>query len=140
MGNSIATTMVEKQKEVQQEMIKVQWANMLRGAERQRRMMLSTQIAVMREQFWWYASFVGTVSLMATAAYVKKRTPAGFIPLVPLSFILGYQYDFAYGNKPERINRIWENMLTKEPHWFAPLTPTEGQFENLLDLDKKAKK
>ncbi len=48
MGNSIATTMVEKQKEVQQEMIKVQWANMLRGAERQRRMMLSTQIAVMR--------------------------------------------------------------------------------------------
>ena len=48
MGNSIATSMVEKQKEVQQEMVKIQWANMLRGAERQRRMMLSTQIAVMR--------------------------------------------------------------------------------------------
>jgi hypothetical protein len=56
MGNSIATTMVEKQKEVQQEMIKVQWANMLRGAERQRRMMLSTQIAVMRLVTWLYTT------------------------------------------------------------------------------------
>lgn len=61
MGNSIATTMVEKQKEVQQEMIKVQWANMLRGAERQRRMMLSTQIAVMRyvsAQYTTSATFI----------------------------------------------------------------------------------
>ena len=63
MGNSIATTMVEKQKEVQQEMIKVQWANMLRGAERQRRMMLSTQIAVMRSVTLLYTTSATCINI-----------------------------------------------------------------------------
>lgn len=31
------------------------------------------------------------------------RNPAMLVPLIPLSFVLGYQYDMAKGNKMDRI-------------------------------------
>lgn len=34
---------------------------------------------------------------------MKTRNPAVLIPLIPLSFVLGYQYDMTKGNKMERI-------------------------------------
>ena len=35
--------------------------------------------------------------------FMKTKNPAALAAFVPLSFILGYQLDMAYGNKIERI-------------------------------------
>lgn len=34
---------------------------------------------------------------------MKTKKPATLIPILPLSFIVGYQADFAYGNKITRV-------------------------------------
>ena len=39
----------------------------------------------------------------AYAGYIKSKQPAVIAPLVPLSFLFGYQADMALGNKMERI-------------------------------------
>ena len=41
---------------------------------------------------------------------VKMRNPGPIIPLIPLTFVLAYQYDMTKGNKMERI--IGECMST----------------------------
>ena len=34
---------------------------------------------------------------------MRTKKPAALVPLLPLSFIMGYQLDMAFGNKMERI-------------------------------------
>ena len=35
--------------------------------------------------------------------YIKTKQPAVFVPLLPLSFVVGYQADMAWGGKMERV-------------------------------------
>ena len=35
--------------------------------------------------------------------FLKTKNPATLVALIPLSFIMGYQLDMAFGNKMERI-------------------------------------
>ena len=35
--------------------------------------------------------------------FLKTKKPAALVALIPLSFIMGYQLDMAFGNKMERI-------------------------------------
>ena len=35
--------------------------------------------------------------------FLKTKKPATLIPILPLSFIVGYQADFAYGDKITRV-------------------------------------
>jgi len=51
MGNMIGTAVAGKMKEAQQEMIKVQQENMVKAQERQRKVMMSMQIAATREMY-----------------------------------------------------------------------------------------
>jgi hypothetical protein len=37
--------------------------------------------------------------------FQRSRKPGVLVPLLPLTFILGYQIDMAYGNKLKRIKR-----------------------------------
>jgi hypothetical protein len=68
----------------------------------------------------------GTYGLLLTAATVRylktKSVPvAAVVPIVFVPIFLAYQADFAYGNKAERIKRM-RDEITKEKHWFVPLT------------------
>lgn len=47
------------------------------------------------------------------------RNPAMLVPLIPLSFVLGYQYDMAKGNKMDRI--IGKSRPTSLPCTRYPL-------------------
>ncbi|KAK3732588.1 hypothetical protein QZH41_016067, partial [Actinostola sp. cb2023] len=46
--------------------------------------------------------------------YVKTKNPAIIAPFIPLSFIVGYQADYAYGNKVERIRDEAERIMKDE--------------------------
>lgn len=44
--------------------------------------------------------------------YIKTKNPAVIAPFLPLSFIVGYQADYAYGNKIDRIRgALYYNYL-----------------------------
>ena len=45
---------------------------------------------------------------------MKTRSPAVIAPLLPLTFIVGYQADLAYGTKLTRIKSESENILMFE--------------------------
>ena len=46
--------------------------------------------------------------------FMKTRKPTVIAPLLPLTFIVGYQADLAYGTKLSRINAEAENILMFE--------------------------
>eukprot|EP01059_Diplonema_ambulator_P028669 TRINITY_DN47553_c0_g1_i1.p2 TRINITY_DN47553_c0_g1~~TRINITY_DN47553_c0_g1_i1.p2 ORF type:complete len:160 (+),score=56.25 TRINITY_DN47553_c0_g1_i1:59-481(+) len=72
-------------------------------AMRQREMMMAMQIAQARDFFKYYMAFTGSMALLGTIAVAKGRSRAAFAPLFPLGFGAVYQYDFAYGNKLQRV-------------------------------------
>ena len=46
--------------------------------------------------------------------FMKTKTPGVIAPLLPLTFVFGYQYDLAYGTKMNRIIAEAENILMFE--------------------------
>ena len=64
---------------------------------------MAQQLGRAREMFNWYAGFYTLAVLGLTAGFLRTRQPWTIIPLVPLSFIVGYQADLVLGNKMERI-------------------------------------
>jgi len=122
--------MVEKQRalqvEMQEKMAQRQEANMKKQQERMKRMQIATQVAIGREQFWWFAGFHSFLTLGLTGALIKKKPvhPAAVVPYLAFTLITAYQWDFAYGDKLERINNIYSD-LQKEDHWYIPIDPEE---------------
>lgn len=64
---------------------------------------MAQQLAMAREAFNWYAGFYGVAALGLLAGFAKTKHPGMIAPLVPLTFLVGYQADMAMGNKMERI-------------------------------------
>lgn len=98
---------------------------------KQREAQLAVEMARARELFNWTLTFTCTVGTLGLLGAVKTKTPTPLIPLVPLSFVTAYQYDFAHGSKMERIRTEAGKILANERLRF---TPPEGQ----LLVDTKA--
>jgi hypothetical protein len=92
-----------------------------------RELQLATAIAQSRDMLLFTGGFTATVAMLATAAFLRTKSKAGFVPLLPLSFVTGYQYDFAYGNKLERVRAEAESILANERKLLrGRLAPPEG--------------
>ncbi|KFV01184.1 Plasminogen receptor (KT), partial [Pterocles gutturalis] len=61
------------------------------------------QIAWTREFLKYFGTFFGLAAIGLTAGAIKKKNLGVLLPIVPLSFILAYQYDMGYGTLLERI-------------------------------------
>lgn len=72
-----------------------------------RRRMLAQQLSMQREAFNWWFGFYSLAAIGLTLGGLKTKRPAFIAPLVPLSFVVGYQADLAIGNKMERILGIY---------------------------------
>lgn len=68
-----------------------------------RERMVALQIARARELLVWFGAFYAVSAVGILAGFRKSRRSGILVPLVPLTFILGYQTDLAYGNKLHRI-------------------------------------
>ena len=88
--------------------------NQQRMAMQRRELMMAQNIAFGRDLFHWWSAFTGTVATLASVGYLKKGKVAGFIPLLPLSFVCAYQYDMVYGSKYKRIRREADRLLSEE--------------------------
>jgi len=131
MGNLIAGSMLEKQKEMQSEMSKVQKAIMIQNQERMRRLQIASAMAMARDRVMWMAGG-GGIALTGLGIYTlraKVFPKAAIIPLTIYSYIFAYQWDFAYGNKAERVNKMFNDIITSEQHWFTPIEEQENLQE-----------
>jgi hypothetical protein len=64
-----------------------------------------------------------------------RRQPWILGPLVPLTFVVAYQADLAYGNKMERVIAEADSMLEKERKMLA--LPGAPLSLDLLDSRRK---
>eukprot|EP01118_Nematostelium_gracile_P003193 TRINITY_DN13633_c0_g1_i1.p1 TRINITY_DN13633_c0_g1~~TRINITY_DN13633_c0_g1_i1.p1 ORF type:complete len:133 (+),score=33.66 TRINITY_DN13633_c0_g1_i1:24-422(+) len=122
-ASSIADTMVEKQralqKEMQKEMAEVQARNMRLNQEKMARMMVVQNMALTRERLNWMGGFgiLATLAALGHSIKTKHASPLT-VPLVPYWTIIGYQWDFAYGDKVNRIKKEVDQIMKDERYWF----------------------
>ena len=63
--------------------------------------------------------------------YFRTKRPAAIVPLLPLTFLVGYQADLAYGSKVNRIKSEAENILQYE----RDLTEMPAGLPSLSSID-----
>ncbi|XP_075156448.1 plasminogen receptor (KT) isoform X2 [Haematobia irritans] len=80
-------------------------------------------IAHNRELFYWLSGFYITSLFGCFSFYQRSRRPASLLPMVPLSFVMGYYADLAYGSK---IHRIKDLSITKIVTDLGLLRPLLG--------------
>ncbi|KXJ24040.1 plasminogen receptor (KT) [Exaiptasia diaphana] len=122
MGSTVSTAMDENLKKNQAFMKETQQLQLGRQMQMQTQMQrrqMSMMLAGSREMFMWLASFYGIATVGMFAGYMKTKNPAVIAPFLPLSFIVGYQADYAYGNKIDRIRDEAERIMREEPRLLS---------------------
>ncbi|ROT85266.1 hypothetical protein C7M84_018414, partial [Penaeus vannamei] len=97
---------------VKEEMARRQQEAARRMVQRQ----MALQVASVRERLEWFAPFLVSSATFLFLGYRKTRNSVVLYPLVPMCFALGYQVDFAFGSKTNRIKNIAESIMRHEGH------------------------
>ncbi|CAI8022614.1 Plasminogen receptor (KT) [Geodia barretti] len=130
--------MKEMTRENQEFMLKAQAMQVERQLQMQtlmREKMLAQQLAMARERLYWWGGFYALASLGLIRGAMVRRQPWILGPLVPLTFVVAYQADLAYGNKMERVIAEADSMLEKERKMLA--LPGAPLSIDLLDSRRK---
>ncbi|KAM5299378.1 plasminogen receptor (KT) [Ctenodactylus gundi] len=117
MGFMFSKSMNENMKNQQEFMLmnaRLQLERQLMLQNEMRERQLAMQIAWSREFLKYFGTFFGIASISLTAGAIKQKKPALFFPIVPLSFILAYQYDLGYGTLLQRMKGEAEDILETE--------------------------
>jgi len=117
MGSVVGKAMeknFEKQQEFMLELNRVTVERQIQMQNQMRERMQAMQMARAREMFAWLASFYALATVGMVAGYRRTGKPSALAPVLPLSFVLAYQADLAYGSKMERIRGEAENILMFE--------------------------
>uniref|UniRef100_A0A336M880 CSON010997 protein n=1 Tax=Culicoides sonorensis TaxID=179676 RepID=A0A336M880_CULSO len=75
---------------------------------------MAKEIAKNRELFFWLSAFYAVTSTGIISRFRRMKRPAILTPLVPMTFVLGYYADLAYGTKLNRINAEAEMIMNHE--------------------------
>jgi len=117
MGNLVGKAMEDNLEKNQKFMLEMQRMTMERQIQMQNQMrerMAAAQIARAREMFLWLGSFYGIAGFAMLSGFARTKKPAVIAPLLPLTFVVGYQADLAYGSKMDRIKAEAENIMQYE--------------------------
>lgn len=139
MGALFGKAMDENFKKNQEFMLASQRAQLERQMAMQdfmREQQMAIQLARGRDLFHWWAAFYSVAVLGSIAGFRKTRKPVALVPLVPLTFIVGYFGDLAYGNKIVRMKDEAEHILAEE----RSLLDLPRPLPSLEDLDSKREK
>uniref|UniRef100_G1KCE1 Plasminogen receptor with a C-terminal lysine n=1 Tax=Anolis carolinensis TaxID=28377 RepID=G1KCE1_ANOCA len=117
MGFIFSKSMNENLKNQQEFMImnsRLQLERQLLMQNQMRERQMAMQIAWTREFLKYFGAFSGLAAVGLTVGAIKRKKPAFFLPMVPLSFILAYQYDMGYGSLLKRMKSEAESILDTE--------------------------
>jgi len=105
---------MKKQQEFMLEMNRIGMERQIQMQNQMRERQAAAMIAKSREMFYWLSTFYLLASVAMIRGYRKSKNPAAMAPLLPLTFIVGYQGDLAYGTKMNRIRNEAEDILMFE--------------------------
>ncbi|KAM5261351.1 plasminogen receptor (KT) [Hipposideros larvatus] len=117
MGFIFSKSMNENMKNQQEFMLmnaRLQLERQLIMQNEMRERQMAIQIAWSREFLKYFGTFFGIAAISLTAGAIKRKKPAFLFPIVPLSFVLTYQYDLGYGTLIQRMKGEAENILETE--------------------------
>lgn len=122
LGLPNPAAMADAQARAHRAMIQRQLAMQLEMRER----MMAAQVAGARDLVTWLGATLAVAAPALALGAARSGNRALLVPLVPLAIITAYNYDFAFGSKPERIVAEAERILRDERALFrlpgAPLT------------------
>lgn len=116
MGNSIGKAMDEnlkKNQEFMKEMNRITVERQIQMQNQMREKMAATQIAMARERMTWLGSFYVLACVAMIKGY-RSGSRAAAAPFLPLTFLVAYQADLAYGTKLNRVKSEAESILMYE--------------------------
>lgn len=117
MGGSLRKSFEEnwrKNQEFITEMNKVTLERQIHEQNQIRERLMAMQLARAREILYWFGSFYVIASAGMLAGFKRTLKPGVLAPILPLTFVLAYQADMAYGNKLHRIRLEAENIMQFE--------------------------
>ncbi|XP_012502839.1 PREDICTED: plasminogen receptor (KT) [Propithecus coquereli] len=117
MGFILSKSMKENMKNQQEFALmnaRLQLERQLMMQNEMRERQMAMQIAWSREFIKYFGTFFGITAISLTAGAIKSKKPGLLIPIVPLSFILTYQYDLGYGTLLQRMKGEAEGILETE--------------------------
>ncbi|KAL3869614.1 hypothetical protein ACJMK2_042281 [Sinanodonta woodiana] len=118
MGSIVGKAMDENMKKQQDFILKTGQITLERQIQMQNQMrerQVAIAVARARDIFVWFGSFYATSAFLMLAGFAKKKNPGVIAPLIPLTFILGYQFDLAYGTKIKRLQAEADRIIDLEP-------------------------
>ncbi|KAL1253554.1 hypothetical protein QQF64_018247 [Cirrhinus molitorella] len=127
----------QKQQEFMLLNARLQLERQLLMQNQMRERQMAMQVAWSREFLKYFGSFFGLATLGLTVGAVKKRKPALLAPVFPLSFILAYQMDAAYGSLIHRMREEAESIMASESERLA-LPQGMPTFES-IEKSRRAK-
>lgn len=117
MGFIFSKSMNENMKNQQEFMLmnaRLQLERQLTMQNEMRERQMAMQIAWSREFLKYFGTFYGIAATLLTAGAIKRKKPAFLFPIIPLGFVLTYQYDLGYGTLLQRMKGEAENILEIE--------------------------
>ncbi|XP_047425327.1 plasminogen receptor (KT) [Mugil cephalus] len=117
MGFLMSKSMDENLKKQQEFMLhnsRLQMERQILMQNQMRERQMAMQIAWSREFLNYFGSFFAVAAAGLTVGAIKRKKPALFAPIIPLSFILAYQIDSAYGTLIYRMRGEAENIMASE--------------------------
>ncbi|XP_020763610.1 plasminogen receptor (KT) isoform X1 [Odocoileus virginianus] len=117
MGFIFSKSMNENMKSQQEFMLmnsRLQLERQLIMQNEMRERQMAMQIAWSREFLKYFGTFFGITAISLTAGAIKGKKPVLILPMVPLGFVLAYQYDMGYGTLIHRMKGEAENILETE--------------------------
>nr|XP_053638698.1 uncharacterized protein LOC128693218 [Cherax quadricarinatus] len=132
MGSCLSTTVKaelrdkqESQSTMKTDMLSGQVELVRRMAERQ----IAMQVATVREMIVWFVPFTISSYGFLYYGHIKTNSWVVMFPLIPITFGLGYQLHYAYGNKIHQIKELAENIMANETHMMMVPEWTTGVSE-----------
>ncbi|KAK4300149.1 hypothetical protein Pmani_017552 [Petrolisthes manimaculis] len=131
-----------KNQEFMLETQRVQLERQIHMQNEMREKMMSMQVARSRELLYWFGSFYIVAALGMITGFRRSKKPGTLVPLLPLSFILAYQADMAYGSKLNRIKLEAENILVFERDLVSlPMgVPTPATIDEARERQEETKR
>ncbi|KAJ6640605.1 Plasminogen receptor (KT) [Pseudolycoriella hygida] len=103
---------------------------------------LALEISRSRELFFWLGSFYAVTLMGIVSRYRTTRRSGVLAPVIPLSFILAYYADLAYGSKIYRIRAEADMIMQHESDLLAwprglPTVSSIDQARTITEMEKK---
>lgn len=114
LASKVMDQNLKKQQEFMLHNARIQMERQILMQNEMRERQMAMQIAWSREFLKYFGGFFGLAAVGLTTGAMKRRKPSLFALLVPLSFIMAYQVDMAYGSFIHRMREEAESIMVAE--------------------------